>query len=85
MAQICKTANLMILKDEELSILRSLESMLITDKACPIGYLVNVQECVFLQKRLRLLEGITRGECAIKQGRVVSHAAAEAKMQKWLT
>ena len=61
------------------------EPVLITEQGRPAAYLVNVEDYEFQQKRLQLLEGIARGERAIQQGRVVSQADAEAKLQKWLT
>ncbi|WFE68107.1 type II toxin-antitoxin system Phd/YefM family antitoxin [Thiomicrospira sp. R3] len=61
------------------------EPVLITEQGRPAAYLVNVEDYEFQQKRLRLLEGIARGERAIQQGRVVSQTDAEAKLQKWLT
>lgn len=61
------------------------EPVLITEQGRPAAYLVNVEEYEFQQKRLLLLEGIARGERAIQQGRVVSQADAEEKLQKWLT
>lgn len=61
------------------------EPVLITEQGRPAAYLVNVEDYEFQQKRLHLLEGIARGERAIQQGRVVSQADAEAKLQKWLT
>lgn len=61
------------------------EPVLITEQGRPAAYLVNVEEYEFQQKRLLILEGIARGERAIQQGRVVSQADAEEKLQKWLT
>ncbi|MGE4502513.1 MAG: type II toxin-antitoxin system Phd/YefM family antitoxin [Thiomicrospira sp.] len=61
------------------------EPVLITEQGRPAAYLVNVEDYEFQQKRLRLLEGIARGERAIQQGRVVSQADAETKLHKWLT
>ncbi len=37
-----------------------------------------------LQERLRLLEGIARGEVALRQGRVLTHAQAKKKLARWL-
>lgn len=80
-----KNTKPMILDSEEPSILQAFESALITEESSPASYLVNVEDYEFKQKRLRLLEGIARGERAIQQGRVVSQTDAEAKLQKWLT
>lgn len=61
------------------------EPVLITEQGRPAAYLVNVEDYEFQQKRLLLLESIARGERAIQQGRVVSQAGAEVKLNKWLT
>ncbi len=37
-----------------------------------------------MQDRMALLEGIARGERAILEGRVVSHAAAKQRLRRWL-
>jgi predicted transcriptional regulator len=37
------------------------------------------------EKRLLILEGIARGERAIKEGNVLSHQDAKAKLAKWLS
>ncbi|HEY5232281.1 MAG TPA: hypothetical protein VIK35_01935 [Verrucomicrobiae bacterium] len=34
--------------------------------------------------RAKLLAGIEEGECAIEEGRVVSHEEAKRRMAKWL-
>jgi hypothetical protein len=36
------------------------------------------------KERIRILKGIARGERAVKEGRVVSHAAAKRRLAKWL-
>ncbi|MFT4688603.1 MAG: hypothetical protein ACJASX_000148 [Limisphaerales bacterium] len=38
-----------------------------------------------MQRRMRLLEGIARGERAIDEDRVVTHAAAKKRMKRWLS
>jgi hypothetical protein len=37
-----------------------------------------------LQRRMSLLEGIARGEKAVEEGRVLSHAQARRRMGRWL-
>jgi hypothetical protein len=37
-----------------------------------------------LQKRMKLLEGIARGEKAIEEGRSLSQAQAKQRMARWL-
>jgi predicted transcriptional regulator len=35
-------------------------------------------------QRAKLLAGIEEGECAVREGRVVSHDEAKQRMAKWL-
>jgi hypothetical protein len=37
-----------------------------------------------MQRRLALLEGLSKGERAILEGKTISHAQARDRMQKWL-
>ncbi len=60
------------------------EAVLITEYGKPSAYLVDVDEYEFMQKRLYLLEGISRGERAIAENRTFSHGEAKHKMKKWL-
>ena len=43
-----------------------------------------VQACSNLHREIALLEGIARGEAAITDGRVVTHADARARLARWL-
>ena len=63
---------------------RSKEPILITQHGLPSAYLVDVETYESLQHRMRLLEGIARGEKAVEEGRVVSHAKAKQRMARWL-
>lgn len=63
---------------------RSREPILITQHGLPSAYLVDVQSFELLQRRMKLLEGIARGEKAIEEGRTVSHADAKKRMSRWL-
>jgi prevent-host-death family protein len=63
---------------------RHKEPILITQHGLPSAYLVDVETYEALQRRMRLLEGIARGEKAIEDGRVVSHAQAKSRMARWL-
>jgi PHD/YefM family antitoxin component YafN of YafNO toxin-antitoxin module len=63
---------------------RDREPILITQHGLPSAYLVDVQTYEALQARMSLLEGIARGEKAIEEGRIVSHAQAKARMSRWL-
>ncbi|MCJ8268938.1 MAG: type II toxin-antitoxin system prevent-host-death family antitoxin, partial [Psychrosphaera sp.] len=48
------------------------------------AYLVDVEDYEFTQQRLKILEGIARGESAIAENRVLSQQQAKEKMNKWL-
>ena len=63
---------------------KSKEPVLITEHGQPSAYLIDVDDYDMMQNRLRILEGIARGETAIREGRVLSQAKAKEKMSKWL-
>jgi prevent-host-death family protein len=63
---------------------RHREPILITQHGKPAAYLVDVEAYEALERRIALLEGIARGERAIDEGRVVSHAEAKKRMARWL-
>lgn len=58
--------------------------VLITERGRPSAYLVDVETFEMLQSRLRILEGIARGERAIEEGRVLTQEQATRKMKRWL-
>ena len=58
--------------------------MLITENGRPAAYLMDVNTYERLQKRMLLLEGIARGEKAIRDGGTVSHSEAKRRMKRWL-
>jgi prevent-host-death family protein len=58
--------------------------VLITQRGRPAAYLVDVESFEQAQRRLAVLEGIARGERAIEDGRIVSHAEARKRMARWL-
>ena len=60
------------------------ESVLITEHGRPSAYLVDVDSYEFMQNKLRVLEGIVRGERAVEEGRTYSEQEAKQKMHKWL-
>ncbi len=60
------------------------EPVLITEHGKPSAYLVDVDDYEFMQNRLAILEGISRGERALTDGKVISHDEARDKMSKWL-
>lgn len=62
----------------------SKEPVLITEHGQPSAYLVDVEDYEFMQQRIAILEGVARGEQAIKNGNTFSNQEAKAKMSKWL-
>lgn len=62
----------------------SKEAVLITEHGQPSAYLVDVQDYEFIQRRLALLEGLSKGERAILEGKTTSHDNARERMEKWL-
>lgn len=63
---------------------RDREPILITQHGLPSAYLVDVETYELQQERMSILEGIARGEMAVAEGRVVSHADAKARLARWL-
>jgi prevent-host-death family protein len=63
---------------------RQPEPILITQHGLPAAYLVDVDSYEKQQQRIALLEGIARGEKAIEEDRVLTHAQAEKRMARWL-
>jgi prevent-host-death family protein len=76
------------LKRKATEIIADLEAerdpVLITQHGRPAAYLVDVGTYENWQRRLRILEGIARGERAVEDGRVVSHSQARKRMARWL-
>ncbi|PCH58855.1 MAG: type II toxin-antitoxin system prevent-host-death family antitoxin [Burkholderiaceae bacterium] len=62
----------------------SKEPVLITEHGQPSAYLIDVQDYEMMQNRMRILEGIARGEAAIIENHTYSQAEAKEKMSKWL-
>ena len=62
----------------------SKEPVLITEHGQPSAYLVDVSDYESMQNRLRILEGLARGETAILENRTLTHDEAKVKMNKWL-
>lgn len=63
---------------------RQREPILITQHGLPSAYLVDVETWQLTQERMALLEGIARGEQAVSEGRIASHAQARKRMARWL-
>lgn len=60
------------------------QPILITQHGLPSAYLVDVESYEMTQRRMRVLEGIARGEAAIAKSRAVAHAAAKKRLSRWL-
>ena len=60
------------------------EPILITQHGLPSAYLVDVESYDSLLKRIRLLEGIARGEAAVAEKRTLSHGQAKQRLARWL-
>ncbi len=58
--------------------------VLITNHGKPAAYLVDVQSFEMQESRIRILEGIARGERAFYEGRIMTQAQAAKRMKKWL-
>ncbi len=63
---------------------RKRKPVLITQHGLPAAYLVDIQSYEELHSRIVILEGIARGEAAIRDGRVLSHEQARKQMKRWL-
>ncbi len=58
--------------------------VLITQHGIPTAYLVDVVTFEALQNRMRVLEGIARGERAIEVRRTSTHVRARQRLKRWL-
>ena len=58
--------------------------ILITQHGKPAAYLVDVESYETQQDRIRILEGIARGERAVQEGNIVTHDQAKIRLKKWL-
>jgi prevent-host-death family protein len=63
---------------------RQKRPILITHRGLPAAYLVDAESFDLLQTRMEILEGIGRGEEALRQGRVLTQKQFEKKMARWL-
>ena len=55
------------------------EPILLTEDGRAVAYLVDVETFERMQERMRVLEGIARGEKAVREGRTVSHQQARKR------
>ncbi|GAB2191461.1 type II toxin-antitoxin system Phd/YefM family antitoxin [Sessilibacter sp. MAH2] len=83
-----KTELVTTLKRQATKILAELhetkEPVLITEHGQPSAYLVDFEHYEQMQNRMKILEGVARGEKAVLEGRVLSESEAEERMGKWL-
>ena len=83
-----KTELVTTLKREATKILAELHSskepVLITEHGLPSAYLVDVNDYELMVGRMKVLEGIAKGERAILERRTFSQAQAKEKLKKWL-
>lgn len=63
---------------------RDQEPILITQHGTPSAYLVDVDSYEKLHAKIKMLEGIARGERAVEDGRTLTNAQAKVKMARWL-
>ena len=61
------------------------EPVLITEHGQPSAYLLDVDDYEQLMTRMSILEGIARGEQAVKDDRVMSQNEAKDRLSEWLT
>ncbi len=83
-----KTELVTTLKRQATKILAELhdtkETILITEHGKPSAYLVDADAYEMMENRMKILEGIARGERAILENRIITHSDAKRKMKKWL-
>jgi PHD/YefM family antitoxin component YafN of YafNO toxin-antitoxin module len=63
---------------------RERTTLLTDDHGRATAYLLAADEYEGMQSRIRLLEGIARGEKAILDGRTLTHAQARKRLARWL-
>ena len=63
---------------------RDKQPILITQHGLPSAYLLDVETYQLMQQRMAILEGIARGEQAVSEGRVATHAQAKERLGRWL-
>ena len=63
---------------------RDKEPILITQHGLPSAYLLDVETYQLMQQRMAILEGIARGEQAVAEARVATHAQAKKRLARWL-
>lgn len=62
----------------------SKEPILITEHGQPSAYLLDVADYELMLNRMKILEGVAKGEQAVREGRTFDNERAKQKMDKWL-
>ncbi len=60
------------------------EPILITEHGQPSAYLLDVADYELMLERMKILEGIAKGEQAIQEDQTMDTEQAKGKMNKWL-
>ncbi|RCX07715.1 type II toxin-antitoxin system prevent-host-death family antitoxin [Marinomonas foliarum] len=60
------------------------EPIFITEHGQPSAYLLDVADDELMVQRMKILEGIAKGEQAIREDRTMDMSQAKEKMSKWL-
>lgn len=83
-----KTELVTTLKRQATRILREVREektpVLITEHGRPSAYIVDVESFNKERERVKLLEGLARGEDAIRSGRTLKQAEAKRRLKIWL-
>ncbi len=59
-------------------------AILITEHGKPSAYLVDLESYEAMQSKVRILEGIARGEQAVIENRTFAESEAKREMARWL-
>ena len=85
---LMKTELVTTLKRQAARIIEELRTdqdpIMITEHGKPAAYLVDVESFETNAKRMKLLEGLARGEKAFSEGRVLTNQEAKKNMGRWL-
>jgi prevent-host-death family protein len=60
------------------------EPILITEHGQPSAYLLDVADYEHMVNRMSILEGLAKGEQAIRDGKIMDSEQAKEKMSRWL-
>jgi len=71
------------MKTELVTTLKRKATRLLAEHGRPSAYLVDVESYEAMQSKMRILEGIARGERALHENRTYTEAEAKQKLAKW--